>query len=307
MLSETTKPNILIALGSPSDLRLLEQVKYDENICLCLSVASAHRTPKAVEAHAKAMDWDYVIAGAGLTNALANDYARLVDCPVIAVPIGQADTQRGYASILSSTELPPGMPVASVQINDLEFALESAKHFDKCARNCNGHAKAFMFFESYDKSAFARAHKLADEMGLHLENVTYMDDEGMELAESGLAIAVYDDDRPIKTDFPLIATRTTRKKTDYSDTPANMLHVGVNYSPNLILYVAKIFARTNPEIREFLAQHLAKGREKYKPFQPGVAAYEKQEEDSEYRKLALPIPISSQEHLEKLANWEVKK
>ena len=292
-----TKPKILIALGSPSDLKLLKKVRYDENIALFLSVASAHRTPKAVELHAQSMDWDYVIAGAGFTNALANEYVRLVDCPVIGLPISQGNASADHASFLSSTELPPGYAIAAVQYDGIDAALKAAKYFAGMKEHYVENNEVSAFFATDDKNAHSKAEKTAESLGLKLQTI-----ESLE-KDSGLVVAVYDSEKHTRlkhVDFPIIATRMGRGNLL---TPDEVLHVGTYNPRNLVVYAAKIIARSNSNVRESLEDYLAGGREKYKHFLFDTPLYEKPKLDPSH----IPILITSQEHLEKLAKWEVKK
>jgi phosphoribosylamine--glycine ligase len=83
-----------------------------------LTVASAHRTPeKAVEYAntAKARGLKAIIAGAGMAAHLAGVLAAHTDLPVIGVPI-DASSLNGLDALLSTVQMPPGVPVASMGI-----------------------------------------------------------------------------------------------------------------------------------------------------------------------------------------------
>ncbi len=111
-----------IIMGSDSDLStlaeagaLLEEfgVPYEMNVC------SAHRAPNLVHKYvtgAKERGLKVIIAGAGGAAHLAGVSASLSTLPVIGVPT-KAKTLDGLDSLLSTAQMPPGVPVATVGIN----------------------------------------------------------------------------------------------------------------------------------------------------------------------------------------------
>jgi 5-(carboxyamino)imidazole ribonucleotide mutase len=111
-----------IIMGSDSDIevfvetaKVLEEfgVQYD------MTVASAHRSPEYVHELAKGADKHGIkvfIAGAGGAAHLAGVVASLTTLPVIGVPT-KAKTLDGLDSLLSTVQMPPGIPVATVGIN----------------------------------------------------------------------------------------------------------------------------------------------------------------------------------------------
>jgi phosphoribosylaminoimidazole carboxylase PurE protein len=81
-------------------------------------VASAHRTPQKVHRLAESCeqgDVQVVIAAAGMANHLAGTMAALVSCPVIGVPM-KGGTMDGMDALLSTAQMPPGVPVATVAV-----------------------------------------------------------------------------------------------------------------------------------------------------------------------------------------------
>jgi phosphoribosylaminoimidazole carboxylase PurE protein len=112
---------VLIVMGSDSDLpvmreaaRLLEEFGIDYEI----TVASAHRTPeRAVElaSGAEKRGVEAIIAGAGMAAHLAGVLASHTIVPVIGVPI-DASPLGGMDALLSTVQMPPGVPVAAVSI-----------------------------------------------------------------------------------------------------------------------------------------------------------------------------------------------
>ncbi len=115
------KVQIAILMGSQSDLATFEEaasllkefgVSYD------MRVLSAHRTPEETAQYAKELKSrgiKVVIAGAGGSAALAGVVAAYTLLPVIGVPM-EATPFHGLDSLLSTVQMPPGVPVACVSV-----------------------------------------------------------------------------------------------------------------------------------------------------------------------------------------------
>jgi len=114
-------PEVGIVMGSDSDLGVMEETtavlkKFD--IPFEMTVASAHRSPKrAAEfaSSARARGIKVIIAGAGHAAHLAGALAAYTTLPVIGVPI-DSSCLKGFDSLLSTVQMPPGVPVATVAI-----------------------------------------------------------------------------------------------------------------------------------------------------------------------------------------------
>ena len=109
-------------MGSQSDAEVMsEAVKELEarGIAHEVNVLSAHRNPEGVREYAlsaEARGLKVIIAGAGKAAALAGVVASMTDLPVIGVPMRTSDLG-GMDSLLSTVQMPPGVPVATVAIN----------------------------------------------------------------------------------------------------------------------------------------------------------------------------------------------
>ncbi len=135
------QPLVGIVMGSDSDLSIMQEAKkvLDElKIPSVTTVASAHRTPEKVnkfaeEARAKGLK--VIIAGAGGAAHLAGVIAAHTTLPVIGVPI--ESTLNGLDSLLSTVQMPGGVPVAAMAIgkagakNAGLFAAEIIGAFDE--------------------------------------------------------------------------------------------------------------------------------------------------------------------------------
>jgi len=107
-----------IIMGSRSDMAVAMKVGEELDslgIPHTMSVASAHRDPDGVRAIVSASDADVFIAIAGLSAALPGIVASHSLKPVIGVPVsGKVNMD----SILSIVQMPPGVPVAAVGLDN---------------------------------------------------------------------------------------------------------------------------------------------------------------------------------------------
>jgi 5-(carboxyamino)imidazole ribonucleotide mutase len=110
---------ILILSGSKSDEKIVEgitKVLDDFKVEWKHEVASAHRNPGKVEKIVKSTFADAIIAVAGLSAALPGVCASHTLVPVIGVPVSAKLS--GMDSLLSIAQMPPGVPVACVGIDN---------------------------------------------------------------------------------------------------------------------------------------------------------------------------------------------
>lgn len=124
-----TKPRVLvdIIMGSDSDLTIMKQaceVLSDFGIKYNTSIVSAHRTPTRMYKYVRGAEKrgiEVIIAGAGGAAHLPGMAASLTPLPVIGVPI-KTQTLKGLDSLLSIMQMPGGIPVATVAINNAKNA-----------------------------------------------------------------------------------------------------------------------------------------------------------------------------------------
>jgi len=121
-MSTDTTPLVSVIMGSKSDWK-----DVMERACQALDalgiaheakVMSAHRTPELVAEHASSArdrGIEVIIAGAGCAAHLAGVVAAHTALPVIGVPISSPDL-KGLDSLLSTVQMPGGIPVATVAI-----------------------------------------------------------------------------------------------------------------------------------------------------------------------------------------------
>jgi 5-(carboxyamino)imidazole ribonucleotide mutase len=113
-----------IIMGSQSDLKVMSkaadfldtvQVPYE------VTVVSAHRTPERMVEYAKSAESrgiKVIIAGAGGAAHLPGMVASLTQLPVIGVPVKSSNSIDGWDSVLSILQMPAGVPVATVALDN---------------------------------------------------------------------------------------------------------------------------------------------------------------------------------------------
>jgi phosphoribosylaminoimidazole carboxylase PurE protein len=110
-----------ILMGSDSDLPVMEkaaEILKAFDIPYFMTVASAHRTPERVAAiarRAEEEEWKLLIAGAGMAAHLAGFLAAHTVIPIIGVPM-EGSSLGGLDALLSTVQMPGGIPVASMGI-----------------------------------------------------------------------------------------------------------------------------------------------------------------------------------------------
>lgn len=111
-----------IIMGSDSDLPVLEktiETLKEFSVPFEVHVYSAHRTPeKAIEFSKNAEDKNFgvIIAAAGMAAHLAGIIAANTTIPVIGIPC-KSQNLEGIDALLSTVQMPSGIPVATVAIN----------------------------------------------------------------------------------------------------------------------------------------------------------------------------------------------
>ena len=113
---------VAVIMGSDSDLKVMQgamdTLKALE-VPFCVRVLSAHRTPDAAARFAKGAKnegYGAIIAAAGKAAHLAGAMAANTILPVIGVPM-RSSTLDGLDALLSTVQMPSGMPVATVAID----------------------------------------------------------------------------------------------------------------------------------------------------------------------------------------------
>jgi 5-(carboxyamino)imidazole ribonucleotide mutase len=121
---EVDAPRVGIVMGSKTDMPEMEKAGKEleeRGIRYEMRVMSAHREPVVVTEYAKNAKMRglrVIIAGAGLSAALPGVCAAHTELPVIGVPLTSKNSAAGgLDALLSSAQMPPGVPVATVGLN----------------------------------------------------------------------------------------------------------------------------------------------------------------------------------------------
>ena len=129
----TDAPLVGIIMGSKSDMdkmRKAEGVLEEYGVRCEVRVMSAHRDPETVREYcknARMRGLKVIIAGAGLSAALPGVAAAHTDLPVIGVPLSsRLSAAGGLDAILSIVQMPPGVPVACVGLDNARNAAHLA-------------------------------------------------------------------------------------------------------------------------------------------------------------------------------------
>jgi phosphoribosylaminoimidazole carboxylase PurE protein len=123
------QPLVGILIGSDSDRERMQAAVEElaaRGIACELEVRSAHRQPDAVAEYARTArerGLRVLIAGAGLAAALPGVVAAYTDLPVIGVPLRSSlSVLDGLDALLSIVQMPPGVPVACVGVDNAKNA-----------------------------------------------------------------------------------------------------------------------------------------------------------------------------------------
>ncbi|MEJ2104267.1 MAG: 5-(carboxyamino)imidazole ribonucleotide mutase [Ignavibacteriaceae bacterium] len=159
------KPLVSIIMGSDSDLNIMQEagkVLKEFNIQFEITVVSAHRTPKrlfdfAGKAHTRGVQ--VIIAGAGGAAHLPGMVAAISPLPVIGVPVKSSNSLDGWDSILSILQMPGGVPVATVALNNAKnaglLAIQILSVSDKILRD-----KMISYKEELSKGVIKKIEKI---------------------------------------------------------------------------------------------------------------------------------------------------
>jgi 5-(carboxyamino)imidazole ribonucleotide mutase len=126
-------PLVGIIMGSASDMPLMEKagaVLKEAEVPYEIEVMSAHRDPVRVAEYcsaARSRGLKVIIAGAGLAAALPGVAAAHTDLPVIGVPLSSSlSALGGLDAVLAIVQMPPGVPVATVGLDNPKNAAHLA-------------------------------------------------------------------------------------------------------------------------------------------------------------------------------------
>jgi phosphoribosylaminoimidazole carboxylase PurE protein len=121
MAEQGIGPKVGVVMGSDSDLPVIEDalsVLEEFDVPFEVRILSAHRSPDETSAYARGCmqrGLQVLIAAAGWAAHLAGVLAAETTLPVIGIPVASSPLQ-GLDSLLSTVQMPPGIPVATMAI-----------------------------------------------------------------------------------------------------------------------------------------------------------------------------------------------
>ena len=121
MVSENKTP-VAVVMGSDSDMPVMQScidTLKSFDIEPQVRIISAHRTPSIAADFAENAAKNgikVIIAAAGMAAHLAGALAGRTTCPIIGVPLAASGGMAGLDALLSTVQMPPGVPVASMAI-----------------------------------------------------------------------------------------------------------------------------------------------------------------------------------------------
>ena len=163
-----SQPRIAIVFGSDSDWDTMEKcvkqlVEFGETPFV--EVMSAHRNPERVTDFASGAEKsgiEVIIAAAGMSNALAGSVAAHTPLPVIGVPLVSGPMQ-GMDALLSTVQMPPGIPVATVSIGSAGAKNAALLAIQILARKDEKLAAAYRKFKKGQADAVAKRNAKVQE------------------------------------------------------------------------------------------------------------------------------------------------
>ncbi len=121
-MASKNKSPVAVVMGSDSDMAIMQNcidVLGEFGIKPAVRIISAHRTPQIAADFADNANKEglkVIIAAAGMAAHLAGALAGRTACPIIGVPIAANAGIGGLDALLSTVQMPPGVPVATMAI-----------------------------------------------------------------------------------------------------------------------------------------------------------------------------------------------
>jgi 5-(carboxyamino)imidazole ribonucleotide mutase len=232
-------PKVLVVFGSSSDEPVYKEIikgLKKEGIETELRISSAHRTPDELEEIIKT-DSNLIIAGAGLSAALPGVVASKTIKPVIGVPC--QGSYQGLDALLSIMQMPSGIPVLSVGINQTEIAVKNAIKLLKPQVSIN-------IISEIPNEAVRKAEAIFEEFDIQIKK-----SESIEKDSINIEFVSLDEDIPEK-DALVIYCPILLKDDDKAEAALNVLKhsahglwVGLNNGKNAALAAIEILNINN--------------------------------------------------------------
>ncbi|MBI2549741.1 AIR carboxylase family protein [Candidatus Woesearchaeota archaeon] len=238
---------VLIIAASKSDVGIMEKAAAaleKSGVEHKMRVCSAHRTPEMLDKIIEEVEYDAIIAAAGLAAALPGVVAAKTTAPVIGVPLMGAF--EGLDALLSIIQMPPGIPVLTTGVNNAEEAAMAAAMIakNKMKRiNIVDHGNAQ---KAVDKATEALKeleieHSLGNkvlETAINICFISINEKEGM-ISESAIVI-----------NCPTAEKETANDAVKLLQLTKKGIWVGLNRGENAAVAAAEIM-RKNDKLKEY--------------------------------------------------------
>lgn len=222
--------SVLVVFGSKSDSgvynKIIKNLKNYE-----LRISSAHRTPEMLDNILKKTKAKVIIAGAGLAAHLPGVVASKTVKPVIGVPCEAS--LNGLDSLLSIVQMPPGIPVLSVGVNNGKQAAEYAKMMLKKYKSVN-------LIGDVKNSRVEKAVKMLEKFNVHFHFSKQADKKDININFTDLNIKTRIKDNNLTINVPLLEQGTVIDSMKLLELMRNGLWVGINRSENAALAAIEI-------------------------------------------------------------------
>lgn len=227
----------LLLFGSRSDSKVYNEIITElesKAVEFELRIASAHRTPREVEKIVKNTNAGVIIAGAGLSAALPGVVASHTLKPVIGVPV--AGNYAGLDAFLSIAQMPPGIPVLAVGV---ENAKEAAAYATEILEENNFIAIIKNSDDFATSNAIEKAKKILNSFNVSHAVMTGTEEKNTQTVY--IEFVKLSEDKPPERNGKTIIYVPVSKESDINDALTAMklanhgLWVGLNRGENAAL------------------------------------------------------------------------
>jgi 5-(carboxyamino)imidazole ribonucleotide mutase len=230
---------LLVIFGSKSDSNVYKPIVKGlrkEGIKTELRISSAHRTPDELQ-EILAKKYDLIIAGAGLSAALPGVIASKTLTPIIGVPCH--GSYQGLDALLSIMQMPSGIPVLSVGINQTDIAVKNAVKLLKPYLSVN-------LISEIQNDAIKKAERIFQEFDIVVKR-----SEAVEMDSVNIEFVTLDEPIPEKEAL-VIYCPVLMKDDNKAEAALNVLNhtthglwVGLNNGKNAALAAIEILNKDN--------------------------------------------------------------
>ena len=254
--------DVLIVFGSQTDSATYEGIaKHLKTLGISFSVrvCSAHKSPENLEKLIEGTDAKVFIAGAGLSAALPGVVAAKTLKPVIGIPcFGAYD---GLDSFLATHQMPPGIPVLAVGLNETKEAAENAKKILEPKEKIS--IVKFSNDTEVGKRANSASEFLSKEFGVNAEIMNFSALSGNEMESNSktifinfITLSAADDVEPRNLLFinvPIANPNTAAMAIELMNKAKKGLWVGLNRAENAAVAAVEVLNLHNDFSRQLKA------------------------------------------------------